>query len=198
MPEELYHLEQARLLAKQAQKDVPAADWTLQYPAGDARIHGACDEIVRAINDLLRETGIKGAVKARAVSPADLRRAQHERDFDMLYATEARLDDPLRLALLFDPQAAATQPGGSNYLGYDADIKLQELLRAAVKHRQFSIVQRDMHTVHAHLYETMPMVPLWKLDVHVLVQPTLRMPSLDIQGVLTVSGMEPGTVVFTL
>src|SRR5262249_25650336 len=89
----------------------------------------------------------------------------------------------VRLSLLFDRQENATQPGGSNYLGYDSDIKLQALLRAARQHRQFSAVQENMQAIHVHLYETMPAIPLWQLDVHVLAHPSLRTPALDPRGV---------------
>jgi hypothetical protein len=183
VPEELFHVEQARLFAKLAKKEVNAVDCTLQYPSGDARVQAACEEMAGAVREVLREAGIQANIQARASQPGDLRKAIHERNFDLVYTRETHLDDPVRLALLFDPHADATRAGGRNYLGYDSDVKLQELLGAAVKHRQFSVVQTNMHAVHAHLYETMPLIPLWQLDVHVLAQPSLQMPPLDSSNV---------------
>jgi hypothetical protein len=89
-----------------------------------------------------------------------------------------QVDNPVRLALLFDPGPDALRAGGSNFLGCD-DVKLQELVHAALKHRQFRSAQAGMHAVHAYLNETMPAIPLWQLEVHVLTQPTLRPPALD-------------------
>ena len=101
----------------------------------------------------------------------------------MLYTSADSLDDPVRLALLFDRQDDATRAGGTNYLGYDNDVKLTELLSAALQHRQFAAVQENMQGIHVHLYETMPLIPLWQLDVHVLTHPSLRTPALDTRAV---------------
>jgi hypothetical protein len=52
-----------------------------------------------------------------------------------------------------------------------------------VKTRQFAAAQTSMHALHAHLHETMPTIPLWQLDLHVLMQPVLRAPALKSRDV---------------
>jgi hypothetical protein len=116
------------------------------------------------------------------LSPAELRKAVNERDYDLLYTRVDGLDDPVRLALFFDRQEDATRVGGSNYLGCEDD-KLHELLRTALQHRQFSVLQESMQAIHVHLYETMPAIPLWQLDTHVLIHPSLRALPLDARSV---------------
>ncbi len=175
VPAELYQPEQARLYAQQAKKNLGNPTWTLKYPAGDPHIQKACADIAQSIRGLFPDA----SVRLEALAPRDLRIALEERHFDLLYHTAEDLDDPLRLAALFDAQESATRPGGANYLGYNNDVRLQELLAAALKYRQFSSAQANMHAVDAHLYETMPAIPLWQLDLHVLIQPTLRLPPID-------------------
>ena len=177
VPEELFQAEQARSLARQAKKEAGMIEWTLKFPAGDARVKKACEEIADALRALFQGADIPAAIKARGLPPAELRKAMQARDFDLLYTSAANLDDPVRLALFFDGKADA------NLVGNDQDVKLQVLLQGAVKHRQFSVAQANLQAVHAHLYETMPVVPLWQLDVHVLTQPGLRMPPLDSSNV---------------
>src|SRR5262249_2316499 len=151
VPDELYQLEQARSFARLARKDVDKVVWVLKYPAADQGAQGACEEIAQALQALLRDAKIDAIVKVEGLAPAALRKAVHERDYDLAYLCEESLDDPIRLALWLDPQVDATRHGGANYLGYDGDVKLQELLQAALAHRQFSAAQANMHAVHAHL-----------------------------------------------
>jgi ABC-type oligopeptide transport system substrate-binding subunit len=175
VPGELYNAEQARLFAKQAQKNLDKCELTLHYPRGDARLQRACEEIAQTINDVLNSAGIKSKVSPQPVAPQELRRIINDREFDIAYMSEENTDQPYAMAMMFDGHENAKKPGGRNYLGYDGDIKMQELMRSALAHRQFSVVQTNMHALHAHLHETMPLVPLWQLDCHVLAQPSLRM-----------------------
>jgi ABC-type transport system substrate-binding protein len=182
-PDDLYQPEQARSLARKAKEESAKVAWTLKYPGGDAHVKAACEEMARDIAALLQEAKIDADVQPTGLPPHALQKAIDERDYDLLYTSAARMDDPARLALLFDRHDDATRAGGSNYLGYENDVKLHELLRAAVQHRQFSAVQETMQAVHVHLHGTMPIIPLWQLDVHVLALPTLRTPPLDPRAV---------------
>lgn len=178
VPAELYQLEQARSFARQIKIAEPASV-TLKYPTGDPRGKSACDDIAATLSALFKEAQIKIGVQAVGLSPQALRKALDERDFDMLYTAVEDLDDPVRLALFFDRQEDATKPGGSNILGYDSDVKLHEYVRNAVQHRQFSVLQVAMQAIDVHLYESMPAIPLWQLDAHVMVHPSLKTPPLD-------------------
>jgi peptide/nickel transport system substrate-binding protein len=176
VPAELYDADLARSFARKAKMEIVQLEWTLKYPAGDVRVQAACEAMASKIAALFQEARIK--VKAIPLPPMQLRKALAEHDYDLLYMRMEHLDDPVRLALLFDPGADALRVGGSNFLGCE-DVKLQELVHAALKHRQFGAAQAAMHSVHAYLNETMPAIPLWHLDLHLLAQPSLRLPALD-------------------
>jgi ABC-type oligopeptide transport system substrate-binding subunit len=180
VPDELYQKEQATSLARKLGKDLAGSKWTLKFANDDARVRAACTEMAKSLTALFQDAGAE--VKAVPLPPAELRKAVTERDYDLLYTRVGRLDDPVRLALFFDRQEDATRTGSSNFLGCEDD-KLHELLRTAVQHRQFSVLQESMQAIHVHLYETMPAIPLWQLDTHVLVHPSLRTPPLDAQAV---------------
>ncbi len=179
VPAELFQPEQARSLAKQAQKDVDKLNFSLKYPADDARVKAACEEIAHAIEAIFQQGGIPCEVNTIALTPHALRKALHERDFDLAYVAADNLDDPIRLAMFLDRQEEATGAGGSNFLGYEGDTKLHELLRSALQYRQFSTLQEKMHAIHTHLHDTMPAIPLWQLDTHVMIHATLKTPGID-------------------
>lgn len=183
VPMELFNLENARSLARQVKTETNVFDLTLKYPAGDPRVKSACEEIAAGIVTLFQDAKIKIGVKAIPLSTHVLQKAIRDRDYDLLYTTVESLDDPIRLAFFFDRQEDATRAGGSNYLGYDNDARLHELLREVTRQRQFAALQANMRAVHAHLTETMPAIPLWQLDFHVLVHPSLRTPRLDPRAV---------------
>jgi peptide/nickel transport system substrate-binding protein len=183
VPEELFSAEQARSFAREVKKQSATLELTLKYPAADTRVKAACAEIARMIEAVFQEAQVKADVQPRGLPPHALRKAIHERDYDLLYTCEERLDDPVRLAILFDRQDDATGAGGSNYLGYDNDGKLHDLLRAVLQHRQFTAVKENMQAVHVHLYDRMPVIPLWQLDTHVLIHPSLRTPPLNPRAV---------------
>jgi ABC-type oligopeptide transport system substrate-binding subunit len=184
VPAELYDADLARSFARKAKTEIAQLEWTLKYAAGDAGVQAACAEMAATVAALFQEAGVKASVKALPLPPLQLRKALDERDYDLLYLRLDQLDDPVRLALLLDPGVDALRTGGSNFLGCE-DVKLQELVHAALKHRQFSVAQAGMHAVHGYLNETMPAVPLWQLDLHVLAQPALHLPPLDSRQVFS-------------
>ena len=72
---------------------------------------------------------------------------------------------------------------GSNFLGYDNDANLQRLLRSAMSHRHFPTVREIQQSIHAHIYERVPFIPLWQLPEKVAVHPSLTAPGIDPQRV---------------
>jgi ABC-type oligopeptide transport system substrate-binding subunit len=123
--------------------------------------------------------GDVASVRAVGVRPQALRQALQERDFELaLWPLE--YDDSLwPLVALFDPHAEALQPGGANVLGYANDAKLQSLLRTIQGHRDFAARRNLVHELHAHLIDTIPLIPLWQAPVHVALQPDVQVPPLD-------------------
>ena len=149
--------------------ETAALEWTLKYAADDPRVQAACAEMAKVIRSVFEDAKIKAVVHAQGLPPHALQKALREHDYDFAYTSEADLDDPVRLALFFDAS--------------DGDAKLQQLLRTTLQYRQFTTLQENMQTVHVHLYETMPLIPLWQLDLHVLAHPSLRVPPLDARSV---------------
>lgn len=178
VPVELYSREKARSLAKK----IPATanlEWVLKYPADDKRVAGACAEIARQVSECFAEAGVKVAIRPLGLSPQALRVAAERGDYDLLYGAIDRADEPLRLWSLFNAPADGQSGDSAITLGAVADAKLQGLLRSAQAQRRFGNVQEVMQAIHAHLAETMPLVPLWQFDVHAAVRPELHVPRLE-------------------
>ena len=179
VPAELFQPEQARSLARKLAAGADGFAWTLKYANDDGRVKDACEAVAAAITAMFRESKIKATITPIGLPPHEVQKALRERDYDLLYTSEDNLDDPVRLNLLFDPTPDAVKAGGSNYLGDDSDAKLQQLLRVCLQHRQFTALQENMQAVHVHLYETMPAIPLWQLDLHVMAHSSLHVSPLE-------------------
>lgn len=178
VPVELHSREKARSLAKKA-TTAAGAEWTLKYPADDERAAKACAAIALQVTECFAEAGVKVTIRPEGLSPRALRAAAVRRDYDLLYGAIDRADEPLRLEAIFDPHADAQRLSGDVVLSAEGDAKLQGLLRSALTHRRFGAVQEVMQTIHVHLAETMPLVPLWQLDVHAALRPELHAPRLE-------------------
>lgn len=179
VPADLQQLDLARSLAQKNKAEIEGAAWTLKYPAEDARVTKAMEQLVQDLTTRFRDSGVGLRLTAVPVAPQQLRKDLEARDFDLAYVSFDQLDDPLRLWALFDPHRTAVAPGGGNVLGYDSDATLQTLLRIAQRQRQPTALQETLQTVHVHLVETMPFIPLWQLDVLVAKQASLQTPPLD-------------------
>ncbi len=176
VPPQFYQPEQALALLKQVKGDL---DFTLKYPDDDPRVAKACTELAKQVEQRFAEGGVRLTLRPLPLPPRELRRALEQREYDLLYQSIEHGDEPYRLWALFDPQESAVRPGGSNYLGYESDAKLQKLLRAALQHREFAELRDNLQTAHAHLAQMMPVIPLWQLDTHVAVHASLRLPELE-------------------
>ncbi len=179
VPEELYRADDARSAARLAGKDLAQVEWTLKYPEGDPQLDAALKELAEQVGKVLAGADARVAIRPVPLPPRALQQAVGDRDYDLVYH---HVDDPASpetLWPLFDPDPAALEPGGSNFLGYAQGTALQALLRSALHHRQFSAVRDFMQGVHAQLYDTMPLVPLWQLPYPVATDPKLHVPDLD-------------------
>jgi ABC-type transport system substrate-binding protein len=176
VPEEMYQPELARSFAKKAK--VKTLEWTLKYPADEPRLASVCADLAGQIRTRFQEAGVALTITPVPLPPHRLREALDKRDFDLVYHHLNDADSPYALAVLFDPHPSAVREGGSNYLGYDHDAKLQSTLRAALHHRQFSAARDLFHDLHAHLTDTMPLVPLWQAPDAVAIHSSLHVPPL--------------------
>jgi ABC-type transport system substrate-binding protein len=179
VPEELYRPEDARACARKAGKDMDKAEWTLKYPAGDPRLDAAFKDLAQHVSQILAAAEVHVIIRPVPLPPRQLQTAVRERDFDLVYEHLDTPEQPEFLGALFDPQPDAVSAGGSNYLGYDQDAKLQALVRSALHHREFKTARDFMQGIHARLFAEMPLIPLWRLPYPVAVRSNLRAPDLD-------------------
>src|SRR5262249_37280825 len=121
--------------------------------------------------------GIK--VKPVGLSPRDFQEAIDQRDYHLAYFHLDYATDAYWLRPLFDPDPTAREAGGPNFLQYENDDVLETYFRRALEHRDFSEVKKVTHDIHAHLYEKMPLIPLWQLHMHLAVHPDLKPEGLD-------------------
>jgi peptide/nickel transport system substrate-binding protein len=177
VPEELDQPELARSFARKA--GAKAFAWTLKFPDDDPLLAQACADLARQVRARFHEAGVDLTLTPIPLPPRQLRDALRKRDFELVYHHLDDADSPYALAELFDAHPDAVAEGGNNFLGYDQDAKLQSLLRSALHQRRFRSVQELYHGIHAHLVETMPVVPLWQVPGYVAIQPALHVPPLE-------------------
>jgi ABC-type oligopeptide transport system substrate-binding subunit len=150
----------------------------LKYPDDDPRVKCVCEAIAEQWAELAERAGRPITVR---LTPLPLHQLQSDllaRRYQLAYWHYDFPDDSYPLWPLFDPrdQAIAT---GSNYLGFKDDGTLAELLQKANSYRDFNEVKRLTHDIHALLIERMPLIPLWQLDYHISVHPSLKLPAFD-------------------
>ncbi|MCI0460448.1 MAG: ABC transporter substrate-binding protein [Gemmataceae bacterium] len=178
VPANLFDLDRARALARQAKGKVPRVTLTLKYPAGDPAVTAACQDIAHQLEALGADVGWSVKIKPVAVPERQLAEALSQQQYELAYWRLDHTNESYWLWPWFDGRQAALAPGGSNFLRYE-DAALQSELRRAMGERNFAEVKRLTHEIHAHLHERMPLVPLWQLDTHVAVHPRLRPVHLD-------------------
>lgn len=179
VPDDPYQPDLAKALAKKLGQTSNQLRLSLKYPADAPGVKEACAAIVEQVHKLFGDVGVAITIAPAPLTPPQMRAALHDRDYELAYHHWDFPDDNYWLWPLFDPNPDAMRPGGSNFLGYDNDAKLQTLLRAAMSRRQFSVARDIQQSVHAHLYQRMPLIPLWQLSRTCLVQSSLKVPMLD-------------------
>src|SRR5262249_29499990 len=152
---------------------------TLKYPAEEPGVPDACRAIADHAAKLFSQVQVNLVLELVPLSPQRMRDAIQNRDYELAYHRWDFPDDNFWLWPLFDPHPDALRPGGTNFLGYDNDAELQSLLRSVMSHRHFPTVRAQQQSVHNHLYERMPLIPLWQLSETVAVHPSLSAPKLD-------------------
>jgi peptide/nickel transport system substrate-binding protein len=166
-----------------ARKAVPAGEkleLSLKYPDDDPRAEAACEAIREQVEKL--ETGLR--LRPEKLAPHKLRSALDRRDYELAYHHHDYASEVYWLWPLFDPRPAALAAGGPNYLGF-ADPDLEKLFKRALGHRQFAEVQKWTQEIHAHLFDQMPLIPLWQLHRLVAVHPDLAPVGLEAPRLFT-------------
>jgi ABC-type transport system substrate-binding protein len=159
-------------------------DLELKYPDDDPRVEAACRAMAEQLAGLGAKVGRPIKLRLVGLPPHQLQRDVMSRKYQLAYWHHDYPTDLFSLWSLFDPREEALD-SGSNFLGYKDDGSLVELLQKAASYRDFAQVKRLTHDIHVALYEKMPLVPLWQLDYHIAVHPTLTVPLLDPRAVFS-------------
>ena len=181
---------------------VKQIELTLKYPDDDPRVVTACRDIADHVTRLDAGKQFSLRLKLVPLPPRQLKEAVDRRDYDLAYYHQDYADESYWLWPLFDTRREALQPGGSNFpqpggsnfLGYKNDDHLEKLFRDAMAERDFARLRERTHAVHAHLYEMMPLIPLWQLDVHVAIHPSLGLPLARLDPLRVFAGVEDWTL----
>jgi len=166
--------------------DIPGAkaEFDLAFTTGDPHAQAVCIKIKEHIESLTKDAPRKLTIKLQPLEPRELHRVVFgEHRYDLAYVPYDFPDDwhPLALASMLDPGAAST--GGRNFTEYlapgtnpqPADRDLGSELAAIQEYRDFAnqILPRAKR-IHQLFNDTVPFIPLWQLDRHMLVNNGLR------------------------
>ena len=170
-----FDAEQSRAFAANALselKQIPPLK--LVYPAHDPQAELACRQIQS------QAAALKIAIEPEAAKPGDFEnRIVRVHDFDLAYWRHDYADETYELWPLFDPDPAARDSGGANFMGVSPDASLASFFRELALHKRFSEVQSLMHKIHDHVARTAVVIPLWQLDAYVAVDESLGGITLD-------------------
>lgn len=179
-PKALFDRDLAAAKFKAYRSDKGVANLNLNYAGDDPMARSACERIKAAVEE--SDSGL-----TISLEPLDsrelLRRVQEEHRYDLAYMPFDFPNDwfPQGLASFLDP--SATDPGGRNYLGYrargiptiQADGRLGELLdRCRIAVDPNGMLKPLAEDVHARFNETVPFVPLWQLDRHMVISRNVK------------------------
>jgi len=185
VPAALYDPELAKSYARQAHTQLGAIALTLKYPNDDPRLARACKDLADEVTRTAVAAGATIHLKLQPQEPHQLKQALERRDFELAYMRWDYADETYWLWPLFDPHPDAVAAGGNNVFGYDNDAKLQNLFRETLPERRFVALQETTHSIHAHLVDRMPFIPLWQLHEHMAVDARLQPVHLDPLRVFT-------------
>ena len=159
----------------------------LSFPDDDPQALKACTEIKKQIEEKFQgETDRSKRLTINLdAQPMDklMRKVQDEHSYDLAYIPFDYPDDwfPFALGAALDPNA--DQAGGRNWFGFLApntkpDADDQELGRALTKMRQYrdfaGALAPQSSAVSKLFNESLPFIPLWQLDRHMVVSKRVK------------------------
>jgi ABC-type transport system substrate-binding protein len=150
----------------------------LKYPDDDPRVAGAAKAIAAQLGQLGASAGCPITIQPVPLPPHQLRVDLLGGNYQLAYWYHDFPDDTYSLWPLLDPREDDSKKI-ANYLRYSGDGTLTSMLVKASSHRDFNEVKKQTHEMHDHLFKTMPLIPLWQLDVRMAVHPALTLPPVD-------------------
>jgi len=133
---------------------LPDRPLSLVYPSADPAVGQACALIIeqlRAVGMIAEARPLAGETFTRAV--------EADRDFDLAFRHFDFADD------WFEPTGLFLPPVGGT-----AGARIEDALARGAARAEFSALRDARRRLHRECREAMPFVPLWTLDVHVVVR----------------------------
>lgn len=161
-----------------------AATLSLLYADDDPQAKSSCEKIKAMIESATAMEDRKLTLNLEPLPPRELiRRLEEENRFDLAYVPFDYRDDwyPIGLSNFLDPAAAV--PDGRNYMGFlskeaatsDVTERLHTHLTAVRQHRDYDgQLLKLTHDIHKQFRESVPFIPLWQLDRHMVVSTNLK------------------------
>ncbi|HEV2948279.1 MAG TPA: ABC transporter substrate-binding protein [Gemmataceae bacterium] len=176
LPADPYEPELAKVRATKVKSVASVLKISLKYPDNDPQVKRACE----AIRDQVAALGTGLRIELEPKPPRLLHdEVEIGHDFELAYYYFDYPTDAYWLWPLFNTNPKALGRGGKNYMGYQNDGQLESLFIKAMGHRDFQEVQNLTHEIHAHLYQKMPLIPLWQLDTHLAIHNDLKPVRID-------------------
>jgi hypothetical protein len=172
---DLHRPVDARALASQLAQKQKSVALSFKFPADQEPL---MTPIIAQWHAAAQAGGLDLKIQALPLAAADLAQALAKRDFELALAHEEHGDSIGRLTALFDQRPPALAPSGSNFLGVE-DGKLQQQIASLPLTRQFPLLRERMHNLHAHMVQTMTLIPLWQDQTHYALNPAYRIAPFD-------------------
>jgi peptide/nickel transport system substrate-binding protein len=152
----------ARSLARKGGK----LELQLKYPGGDPAVAEACKLIAQQVAE------VNGGVSLvpKAVDPADYYQDVFlNTNFQLAFWHYDYPDEWFSQTGLFAFDPAALGHQGRNFMRYDPDAGVKQLLARCQDRRDFGEVRAALRQWHLTFAREMPFIPLWHLDTHALL-----------------------------
>jgi ABC-type oligopeptide transport system substrate-binding subunit len=175
VPDDLFQPEVASGLARQLAATKKPVELSFKFPA-DQSVHAS--QLIEQWRAAALAGGLELKIQPMPLSAAQLEQALAGHDFELVMTYEDHGDSIGRLLALFDQRPNALAPNGSNFLGV-RDGELTQLVQSLPTTRRFPVLREQMHNLHVHLVQTMPVIPLWQHQAHYTLNPAFRVTSLD-------------------
>ncbi|MCX7701514.1 MAG: ABC transporter substrate-binding protein [Gemmataceae bacterium] len=171
----LYDTERANFEAK----NVKSSRFTLVF-ADDPLSLQACTRI----KEQVQLVGI--TLELKPLPPREFHRTvMLEHDYDLAYMPYDYPTEWYPLHYLFDLDAM--DRGERNFLGYQPDAKIGQLLTRINSTRDFGKIREAMHLLYQTFDDQMPFIPLWHLDFHLILSQRLEtVPTSSVLDPLTI------------
>jgi len=152
---------------------------TLLCPANDARAKRASKTMQAQWRAAFSETAVDLRIEVKEMTHEDLHAAVRKGDYDLAWQ---QLDRPEDIGALWSLLDGEEHPESGNILGF-REPALVGLFRKAILRQPFTQVRTAYHKIHMHVYDKMPLLPLWHEAPRLAVHSTLDTGTVDPRNV---------------